>query len=262
MFQPVLPFSGLTGWRFLQQNIEAQSQVFNQSNEIQRDTDYFRENIAEITTAEDLVADRRLLSIALGAFGLDEDINNKFFIKKMLEEGTVADDALANRFTDTRYHDMVEAFGFGPSEITRTGISIFTDEIVESYQSKQFQIAVGEQNSDYRVALYTQSELSEIASDDGSESQKWFTIMGQPALRQLFEGALGLPSSFGQIDIDKQLEIFQERTENFFGSSEAAQFSEPEAVDKLITRFLLQSQIQDIGSASSSASIALTLLRS
>ena len=181
MFQPVLPFTGLNGWRFLQQNVETQSAAFNQSNEIQRDTDYFRENIAGITTAEDLVADRRLLTVALGAFGLDEDINNRFFIKKMLEEGTVADDALANRFTDTRYHDLVEAFGFGPSEVTRTGISLFTDEIVESFESNQFQIAVGQQNPNYRVALYAQTELSEIASDVGSESQKWFTIMGQPA---------------------------------------------------------------------------------
>lgn len=261
MFQPIVPSSGLVGWRFLQRTYDTQTEVFNQSAQFERDTDYFRENIASISTAEDLVGDRRILTIALGAFGLDDDINNKFFIKKMLEEGTIAEDALANRFTDTRYHDMVEAFGFGPSEITRTGFSLFTDEIVDEYQKKQFEVAVGEQNQSYRIALHAQGELSEIASDDGSETQKWFTIMGQPALRQLFEGALGLPSSFGRIDIDKQREIFQQRTETVFGSRNAAQFSTEEAVDKLITQYLARTQIASI-SAISPASIALTLLSS
>ena len=179
----------------------------------------------------------------------------------MLEEGTLADDALSNRFTDTRYHDMVKAFGFGPSEVTRTGISLFTDEIVESFQTKQFEVAVGDQNSSFRIALYAQSELSEIAAGDGSENQKWFTIMGQPALRQLFEGAFGLPNSFGQIDIDRQKEIFQERTEIMFGSGDPAQFENAEMVERLITQYLVRSQIASI-SAASPASIALTLLQS
>jgi hypothetical protein len=261
MFQPVIPATGLVGWRLLQQTYDIQTSHFNESNQIQRDTDYFKETIGSISTAEDLVADRRLLTVALGAFGLDDDLDNRFFIKKMLEEGIVADDALANRFTDTRYHDLVEAFGFGPSEVTRTGLSLFTDEIVESYQTKQFEIAVGDQDPSMRIALYAQSELSEIVSGDTSEDQKWFTIMGQPALRELFEGALGLPSSFSQIDIDKQREIFEERTEAIFGSGDPSQFESEEAVEMIISQFLVRSQVNEI-SVASSASIALTLLQS
>lgn len=261
MFQPIVPSGGLVGWQFLQRTYDSQTENFNQSNQLQRDTDYFRENIATISNAEDLVADRRLLTVALGAFGLDDDIGNKFFIKKMLEEGTLADDALSNRFTDTRYRDMVKAFGFGPAEVTRTGISLFTDEIVESYQTKQFEIAIGDQDPSFRVALYAQNELSQIAAGDGSQNQKWFTIMGQPALRQLFEGAFGLPSSFGQIDIDQQREIFEERAESIFGTGDPAQFETAEAVDKLITQYLVRSQINLI-SAASPASIALTILQS
>jgi hypothetical protein len=260
VFQPIVPSGGLVGWRFLQRTYETQTENFNQSSQLQRDTEYFRENIAGISNAEELVADHRLLTVALGAFGLDDDIGNKFFIKKMLEEGTLADDALSNRFTDTRYSDMVKAFGFGPSEVTRTGISLFTDEIVESFQAKQFEIAIGDQDPSFRIALYAQSELSQIASDEGSKNQKWFTIMGRPALRQLFEGALGLPSSFGQIDIDRQREIFHERTESIFGSGDPAQFETAEAVDKLITQYLVRSQIDSI-SVASPASIALTLLQ-
>lgn len=108
--------------------------TFNQSSVLKRDTDYFREKIGGVSSAEDLVADRRLLGVALVAFGLGDDIENRFFIKKMLEDGTVADDALSNRFSDTRYRKMVKVFGFGPSEVTRTSISLFTDEIVGDYE--------------------------------------------------------------------------------------------------------------------------------
>ena len=75
-FQPIVPLTGYVGWRFLQNTLERQQETFNQSSQVQRDTTYFRENIGKIQTAEELVNDRRLLSVALGAYGLDEDINN------------------------------------------------------------------------------------------------------------------------------------------------------------------------------------------
>ena len=67
MFQPVLISSGLSGWQFLQSTYDRQIATFNQSTQIKRDTDYFAENISSVTTAEDLVSDRRLLTVALGA---------------------------------------------------------------------------------------------------------------------------------------------------------------------------------------------------
>ena len=260
MFQPIVPSGGLAGWLFIQRTYDAQVTNFSQSSVLKRDTDYFREKIVGVSSAEDLVADRRLLGVALGAFGLGDDIENRFFIKKMLEEGTIADDALSNRFSDTRYREMVKAFGFGPLEVTRTSISLFTDEIVGDYEKNEFEIAVGERDSSFRVALFAQDKLTEIASEEGSETQKWFTIMGHPALRQIFEGALGLPPSFGQIDIDQQREIFQERTEALLGSGDPTQFESPAAADELITQYLVRSQVASIVSASP-ASIALMLLQ-
>ncbi len=76
-FQPVVPLGGYAGWAFLNRTQTAQQSAFDESATIVRQTSYFEENIGNITTAEDLVNDRRLLEVALGAFGLDEDINNK-----------------------------------------------------------------------------------------------------------------------------------------------------------------------------------------
>ena len=54
-------------------------------------------------------ADVRVAADALGAFGLDGDINNRFFIRKVLEGGTLTAGALATKLTDKRYAQMSAA---------------------------------------------------------------------------------------------------------------------------------------------------------
>lgn len=260
MFQPVVVSSGLVGWQFLQRTYDRQLESFGQSAQIKRDTEYFVQNIRSVTTAEELVNDRQLLTVALGAFGLEDDINNRFFIGKMLSEGTTAPDSLANRFTDSRYRAFSEAFGLGPNEIRGSLRTDFAEEIVAKFEANQFEIATGNVDEDMRIALYAERVLPDVVGTDGSETQKWFSIMGQPPLRSLFETALGLPSSFGQVDIDQQRDVFAERAERQFGVSDPARFAEPEVLDDLITTFIARTQLNATNSGFSGASIALTLL--
>jgi Protein of unknown function (DUF1217) len=260
MFQPVLISSGLVGWQFLQRTYDSQLETFSQSAQLKRETDIFAEKIASITTAEDLVADRQLLTVALGAFGLQDDIDNRFFIQKMLSDGTTADDALANRFTDTRYRDFSAAFGFGPGEVRGSLLPGFAEDIVAKYQANSFEIAAGEQDDTMRIALYAERTLSDVVGGSGTQAQKWFSIMGQLPLRSLFETALGLPEAFGQADIDFQLKVFQERTERFFGVTDPAEFADPDKLDQLVTSYLARSQLNSGSVGSTGAEIALTLL--
>ena len=260
MFQPVIISSGVSGWQFLKATYDRQTEAFNTAPQLKRDTDYFAENIGKVQTAEDLVSDRRLLTVALGAFGLQDDINNRFFIQKMLEEGTTAEDALANRFTDSRYRDLSEAFGLGPNETRGNREPGFASDIVARYQANSFEIATGDQDQSLRIALYAERILPEVVGGDGSVARKWFSIMGQPPLRALFERALGLPEAIGQVDIDQQLGVFQDRAERVFGVSDPAEFADAEILDNVITAYLARSQIQSFDASTSSASIALTLL--
>lgn len=261
-FQPVVPFTGLSGWLFLERTAPAQKEAFNQSASVQRTTDYFREKIGEITTAKELVDDRRLLSVALGAFGLDDDIDNKFFIQKILEDGTLDPDALAVRLSDSRYKEFSAAFGFGDFGNTpRTQLSGFPDEIIDRYQAKQFELAVGEQNQDLRLALNVESSLGELISSTSSEDAQWFSIMGNPPLRRVFEYALGLPSSIARIDLDQQLVEFREKAVKVFGTDKLTKIADnPEAEEKLIRLFLIRSEAEAAASIGG-ASIALNLLQ-
>ena len=432
MFTPIIPSSGLGGWSFLQRTYDSQLKTFSESAVQSRAIAYFEENITNVRTAEDLVSDRRLLEVALGAFGLQEDIDNRFFIRKMLEEGSTNDDALANRFSDTRYSEFVEAFGLGPGETSQIGTASLTNRITSLYSANSFEVAAGDQDNTMRAALYAQRKLGELAapatrsperlaaeevaeavdkfaasvSDDTeyfdlfigqvetvddvladtrllkvalgafglnedyeaivsfvptaeqpvspelekirqvlvegsisdtafgstlenpqyrnfsrafgfgiaedfrandfgfatvindlyiesnfkvpddidfagevvvsngqflledidvrdiSNDAKWFTIMGEPPLRSLFEKALNLPAEFGQVDIDQQLVVFKERSRQVFGSDDVSIFADPEIIDDAIQKYIVRSQIDAFSANTSSASIALALLQS
>jgi len=260
-FQPVLPLGGATGWAFLTRTLGRQQDAFADSTPVRRATDYFRANIARATTAEALVADRRLLEVALGAFGLEDDINARAFIRRVLADGTMAGDALSSRLSDKRYARLALEFGYGDLG-ARVGLPGFADTIIARYEARRFEAAVGEQDNDLRLALNLQSALSDLLADTSGDRARWFALMGSPPLRKVFETALGLPESFGRLDIDRQLAAFQDRSRAVFGTADLADFADDARREGLIRRFLVRSEAAAFSAAQNSAGIALTLLAS
>lgn len=260
MFQPVVPLPGISGWVFLQNTFEGQSGAFDRSPEIVRDTDYFEQTIATIQNAEDLVRDRRLLRVALGAFGLQDDIENRHLIKTVLNEGSQANDALANRLADNRYAQFSAAFGFGETEALRTIENGFGAKITDLYRRRAFEVSIGEQNGAMRLALNAQRELSDIAAAPGTEDTRWFRILGTPPLRSVFETALGLPDGFAQLDIDRQLEIFKDASARRLGIDSLDDLADEDKREHVVRIFLIRDQINTVN-IQSPTSIALSLLQ-
>ena len=486
-FQPVLPLGGYAGWRFLQSSQEAQQARLAEAPEQARDRAYFRDRIGSVRSAEELVSDRRLLRVALGAFGLQDDLPNRAFIARVLEQGTDAEtdlanrlankgyralaeafdftsdtaatpsvgsnidrvlnderhfrdtvptlrsidalledgrslrialaafglqddlpdrgflralfeggtaspDALANRLENPAYAALVDAFGFTPdgqsrtaepgfasgvlNGLDRTGFArdllaketryqsavaalprlaamaqaglqdrrawvqvvtdpdlreVFTaaigqtrgfdrlnldqqiatlqegarrlfgdggigqfadpdritglldaysravvfapestraleapgfaDRILQRFDRQQFQIAVGARDSDLRLALNLSQELPAIAADAGSDTTAWLTILGTPPLRSVFQTAFGMPDSVATLDLDRQVAEFRAAAERVFGRSELRQFTDPAAVDDLIRRFTLQSQLAAGPSQTTRGAMAVILLQ-
>lgn len=259
-FAPVVPFGGYAGWAFLKRTMPGQQVALASAPERQRDEAYFREKIGSIGTAEELVSDRRLLRISLGAFGLDDDINNRFFIRKVLEDGTLKDGALALRLADPRYREMSEAFGFGNFPTPNTKLSDFADKTLEAYGVRQFEAAVGRSSETMRLALNAEREVATLASKSTSADTKWYSVMGSKPLRQVFETVLGLPASFAAIDIDQQLSVFKDKAEAVFGSSDLGQFAQPEAMEQLIRSYVTRADLS-VTNAATPGSAALQLLQ-
>ena len=259
-FQPILPSNGIVGWNFLQATYDKQFETFTKDVVLKRETDYFVENIGNIKSAEDLVNDRRLLTVALDAFSLGEDIDKKAFVEKILKDGTTADDALANKLGDERYVKFSEAFGFGPGDSVKTGMAQEMADLVYTNKVQAFEAAVGEQDHAMRVAMYGEREIVTLATDETGVDTKWFNVMGQPALREMFEVAMGLPSSLAKIDLDQQLETFKSKAQIVFGSDDISIFDDPEKRDQLVNTYLARQQIADFDVSQSSGATALMLL--
>ncbi|WP_435256946.1 DUF1217 domain-containing protein [Thioclava sp. FR2] len=253
--------AGYAGWMFLKRTAATQLAAYSAQASVTKDSAYFREKIGGIKSAEELVSDQRLLRVALSAHGLEADLPNKFFIKKVLQDGTLDPKALSNRLADKRYSEFAKAFGFGDFSTPRTKLSDFADKLLKKFVEKQFQASVGEQNSSFRIAMNAETQLKDLARSSTAESSKWFSVLGSPPLREVFEKAFGLPPTFAAIDLDKQVEVLQDRTRTAFGSAVISQFSDEEKIDKLVRMFVIRSETADYAANVSRGQIALTLLQ-
>lgn len=259
-FQPVIPISGYAGWRFLQRTLPSQEAAHANSAAAQRDEQYFRDRIASIDTAEQLVADRRLLRISLTAFGLQDDLPNRAFLRKVLESQTSDTKSLASRLSDKRYRQFSEAFAFGNRIVPRNKLATFPGEILAQFRDRSFELAVGQTDGTMRSALAMQRDLPALARQNTSDLAQWYTVLGTPSLRTIFEKAFNLPTSFGALDIDRQVDILKARTERLTGSNTIGQFTDTAAIETLTQRFFLADEVSQIRSIGS-GSVALTLLQ-
>ena len=263
-FQPFVPTGGLSGWRFLQRTIETQRVAHAQSPLQDRDIAYFKAKIGSVDTAAELVADYRLLAVALGAFGLQDDVGSKFLIRRVLEEGTIEPGALANKLSDKRYRDLSKAFGFGDFAVPSSKLSDFPEKIAARYAAQRFETDIGRSSETMRLALNAQRELPALAAGKGSNRTKWFTLMGTPPLRKVLETAFSLPTAFGTLPIDRQLDTFLERSRSTFGTDQLSEIGTGPKLSRLLDRFTALDGIGGLGSGGAGPTVtspALMLLR-
>lgn len=249
---------GYLGWKLLQRSMDTQQSAFAKSTELQRSRDYFAENISSIRSAEDLVKNYKLLSVALRAFGLEDDLNNRFFIRKVLESDPQDESSLVNRLPDKRYAKLNAAFAFwNPADASSDKLS--AEAITDMYTRRAFERNIGQQYQEIELALNAQRELAEIASSTVSNDTKWLQIIGSKPLREVFEGAFGLDKSFASLPIDRQVSEFKARADRMTGSSDVGQFADKDSIEALTKRYLLRMQMTPTGT-SSRFSIALALI--
>ena len=258
VFSPVLPATGLTGWNFLKASLPTQAALFEKSPEIERDLEYFEANIRDVKTLDDFMNDRRLQKVALGAFGLGDEINKGAFVRKVLDEGVAERTAFARRINNEDYIELATTFDFTDGDLRLNTFQI--DDIKQAYRDETFEIALGDVDNNMRLALNFQREITDLANRGLSENGGWFKAMGSVPLRTVLESAFNMPEGFSQLDIDKQKELLSDKANSFFGGKGVEVFQDPEAVETTIRRFLLQEQIAAGPSSTTPGFAALTIL--
>lgn len=79
---------------------------------VARDTAYYQANIGKITNVKDFLANQRIYSYAMKAYGLEDMTYAKGFMKKVLESDLTDENSYANKLTDDRYRKFALAFNF------------------------------------------------------------------------------------------------------------------------------------------------------
>lgn len=249
---------GYLGWKLLERTLDTQKTAYGKSPELQISRDYFVNNISKVNSADDLVKNYKLLNVALRAFGLDDDLNNKFFIRKVLESDPKDEASLVNRLPDKRYAKLNAAFALWKAP-DATADKMPAQTIADMFTQRSFERNIGQQHQEIELALNAKRELAEIAKSDVSNDTKWLQIIGSKPLRKVFEGAFGLGQSFASLPIDRQLSDFKARADHMMGSADIGQFADSNQIENLTKHYLLRTQIAATG-ISSRFSIALTLL--
>jgi len=258
-FQPIIIGDGLPAWSLLSRSLAIQQSLHSSSFPIKSDTEYFQSRFSELTTVDELVSDRRVLRVVLGAYGLSDDIDSRHFIKTILNEGLSDPSALANKLADQRYKSLAADFDFSvtpPNHKTKPSLALQT---IDRFRRQVFEEAVGVANNDMRLTLTFQRTLEQLSRSASTNGAAWYQLMATPPLREVLQVALGLPQEFANLDVDEQFERFQDKAETVFGSSDVAQLSNEILSEEIIQRFLIIRQSSQVSTASS-LETALVLL--
>ena len=258
-YQVITGTGGLAGWALLNKTSARQKNLVAADGAVANATSNFRAKIGSVTSAEELMSDYRLLNVALRAFGLEGDIGNRAFIRKVLESDLSEKGSLANKLSNKNYQRLAEAFGFGAPGQPQTQKAGFADKITAQYVEREFEARVGQGDQNLRLALNARRELAGLAERSSSNTTKWYEVLGSKPLRTVFEGAFGFGAAYGKMPIDRQLQEFTKAAQKMFGSDDMGQFANPDKVEKLVRNFLARSAIQ-IDTATNRYSNALTLL--
>ena len=73
---------------------------------------YYQATIPTVTTADQLIANKRLFAFALNSVGLDPDRASAAFIRNVLTSDLSDPGSMANQLADTRYRNLAAAFSF------------------------------------------------------------------------------------------------------------------------------------------------------
>jgi Protein of unknown function (DUF1217) len=135
---------------------------------VARDAAYFKENIGKVKTIDDLLKNDRLYQYVMKAYGLEDMIYAKGFMKKVLASDLLDANSFANKLTDERYRDFAAAFSFTGADTAAAQSSAQTDDMIGLYTATvQRQVdAIDEDTRYYNLTIGSVKSVDALLNDD------------------------------------------------------------------------------------------------
>jgi hypothetical protein len=159
-------------------------------------TAYYEANIGKVTSVQGLVGNYRLLSYALQAYGLGDQINNRALIAKVLEGGVSSPKALANTLPNPAWKAFAAAFDFSAEGASAPNSSSSVATTTSDYVEQQLETQQGENDPGVQLALYFARVAPTVTSAYG--------ILGNQNLLEVVQTIFGLASTTSASQIDAE----------------------------------------------------------
>jgi hypothetical protein len=212
------------------------------------DNAYYHNTISRIRSLDDFLADERLVTYVLKAYGLEGETVSNDVLRRVLTSDPFDDDSFASRLGDSRYRDLAAAYNFtADGEIGRAAAQQVQTrsallKTIDLHVRQTMEADAGLQNEGVRLALYFQRKAADITSA--------FTILADKALFEVVRIALGLPVGMSQADIDVQAAMITKRLD-------LADLKDPAKLDKFLARFATLYDLENGGDSTVSAALVV-----
>ena len=177
--------STTTAFLAVSQNLSRYQAMTAAEPAVKTATAYYEANIGSVKSISDLVGNYRLLSYALNAYGLGDQINAKGLITKVLEGGVSNPKSLANTLPNAQWKAFAAAFNFVDSGATPPSSTSAVKTTTSDYVEQQLESDQGDQDVGVQLALYFQRVAPTVTNEYG--------ILADPNLLQVAATIMGLP---------------------------------------------------------------------
>jgi virulence-associated protein VapD len=170
-----------------------------QQTDVAQSATYYKNNIGKVKTVDDLLKDQRLYEYAMKAYGLDDMIYAKAFMKQVLDSDLSDTNSFANRLNDKRYREFAAAFSFSSAGTYVAQSDNQTDEMVGLYSAavKRQVEAIDERTLNYNSTIGNIKSVDDLLNDDSMRSYVFsaFSIDDSQWSRETIKGVLSSDSS-------------------------------------------------------------------
>lgn len=215
---------------------------FRARADLKADIEYYRSNITEIESLDDLFKDHRLLKFVLSSYDLESEIQYPGKVRKIIESDLSDVDSLANRFQDPRFQKLAQDINFHILGVSKLKFQSTTDEMVKRYERLEYERHLDEQAPGVRAAIEFERRIKDVS--------KTVQLLGDSVLREVVTVANNIPKELAYQEVDSQVTALERKVDV------NALKSDQNEIEKMVLRYLT---FKDSGGTGSPQSYLLGL---
>lgn len=207
-------------------------------------TTYYGANISKVRSAAQFTADKKLVDVAERAFGFDSIPADT--LTKLLTQDPTASGSVAQ--TTPQYAAFAKAFSFsGPTGGSSLALKANIAAIQTAYTNNRLAAVL---QTDVTAAA-TQASRNTDVRESASAPLNLYQMLGDGNISSVLLGAYNLPAQVGAFQPEQQVETITH------AGFKAATITSSKAIDKLLNRYLANTDTQNASANAASSPILM-----